>query len=349
MIARVGFLFSILTVTLFGAQDCTKDGWCKMEIGGPRKDYETLSSLFVRSPQDIWAFGRDYLYRYDGKDWTWDKIDPNAEWSEPHIVAPMGDTFVRAYSISFYNKVLIQKYSLAARSWITLHEISTITNLFGNIWASSEKDIYVSPEGRETVHCDGSRCLSLTEKEKVNGKLIAGTGPDHVWVGGDWGVWRKESGKWTFLDLYDRKAHSFEVTVIWTDRPGHGFAAATRFAEGTGDNLFFYEIDGDKVTTYDLKTSQSINAIAGKSRFNLYASGGMSRGFVVHFDGKKWTEEDTGLGEKNPSSVNGEIDTSKWESLNDLAWDRETGKIWGASSQRLVWKQAPRNFQPSDW
>lgn len=360
-------LISIAFISCLNAfsDKCTPDGWCPTDIKPPPPAYGFLSRVFVQPDQSVQVFGRDHLHRFSEGEWKSLPLDPQAPWTEPYVVTRIGDLDVRAQSFSFYYRAEIQTRKNWSEPWSKLTELTAIH--LGDLWGSSAKDLYLSAgDLNEIHHFDGSRWENLYDSKKISGDRIAGTSPEHVWIAGGSAIHRFENGKWNLLVLPFTREESFGVTALWTDRPGHGFVSATvdRRPQGVPQpTVLVYEIDGDKLTSFDLKTTQQIKAFAGSSREDLYAVGGWEHqfvsgvesivvipayGYVTHFDGKSWKEELSGIGKKsspvkvpiNPERLPGEGGTIlPSEPLVDVAYNPATKMLWAISPYRAVFKK----------
>jgi hypothetical protein len=347
---KLSLLALVLSFQVFAAaDDCSKDGWCPLEIGPPRIGYETIQNVFANTPEDVWVFGRTYLYRYHGKCWLEKKIDARRPWIEPYAVARAGSSFVRAEFSNDMRSIEITTYIERENFWHSIGTLPVSGNaIFASVWASSEKDIYLAVEG-QVNHYNGKEWTDLTKTRDIKANLVYGSAADNVWLVGKNYVTQLNDDKVTRFELDDAKYLTSGLYAVWTDKAGHGFVAGgwQDFDTRESDSVV-YEVNQGIVKKHNLKTTQTIAKLTGDKWGNVYAVGGsitqyvgpgildektiMSYGYLTKFDGQRWTEEDTGIKEGEP--------------LHDISV-ADDGEVWAMSNQRLIRKAPwPRAFPP---
>ncbi len=138
-------------------------------------------------------------------------------------------------------------------------------NYIGSVWGASPNDVWaVGAGGTESdrlLHYDGVK-WSHYNKEIIwcTGNTLFGFSANDVWMGGGggWlehgaGIWHYDGAKWSQNYVYDvERSWAVEVLDIWGTKPNDLYASGV-------------------ISFFDGKTDDF-------------------RGFVLHFDGKRWQE-----------------------------------------------------------
>jgi hypothetical protein len=138
-------------------------------------------------------------------------------------------------------------------------------NYIGSMWGASPNDVWaVGPAGTENdrlLHYDGAK-WSTYKKEPINcaANALFGFSADNVWMGGQagWGehgagIWHYDGIEWSQNFIYDIEgSYTAAVMDMWGTNPNDLYASGV-------------------ISFFDGKTDDF-------------------RGFVLHFDGRRWQE-----------------------------------------------------------
>lgn len=137
----------------------------------------------------------------------------------------------------------------------TADTLNSPMNDLSSIWGSSPTNVWtVGPGGdanNRLFHFNGTKWEKWKEPINCATNTIYGFTANNVWMGGDGYIWHFDGTNWTQSYLYNpANAHSVDIEDIW------GKSSNDLYAVG--------------VTFYDSQNTQ--------------------RGFILHYDGTKWSE-----------------------------------------------------------
>jgi hypothetical protein len=246
---------------------------------------EGLASISASSPRDIWLVGNvftaegndGYLNHYDGQRWERAPSSPTSLNSVAHVPG-FGDIAVGA------SGGIVRLTTTPALGFIDLRS-GTDRDLTGT-FGSSPTDMWAVGLAGTVLHYDGQMVAVVPAGTSVNLTDVWGTGPGDVWAVGEAGTVLHHDGS-GFAPV--ASGTTANLRAVFTARPGDVWIG------GDGPTLLHW--DGSSMTPVALPGAEAGAAVLdlhGIAADEIWLSGGgfsggMSLGFVSHFDGTAWS------------------------------------------------------------
>jgi hypothetical protein len=364
------------------------DGHTWTSVPAPTGPAEPLVSIWGTGARDIWAVGHhtnstgseigSLIYHYQGATWTevpvpaqlslgWVGGDASGAWA-------CGRNGVILH-LEGGQWTLVSKHNMAP-------ELTSPSDMTG-IWGAPGAGVYAAG-GMTLLHSDGNGSWSYVDPGNVRvGAPIWGSGPGDVWMAGTNG---------NVIVHYDGASYlgyapdSIDVTAIWGSSPddvwaGSDFAKIMHW-DGTHWSVFdqTYATDGlwgsgardiwgitnnaGIVKHWDGNTWSVAPAIddlgiargiAGTASDDVWLTGDLGQGRILHFDGTRWTRAWSGATARAPNGVWAHARNDAWVvGTNGLVlhWDGMTWSEVQTGTKRAliaVWGGGDASAASSVW
>jgi hypothetical protein len=272
--------------------------------GGPSPNTPiAIREVWGTSPTNIYAVGRDTIFRFDGTAWS-------------RMVTPTTDALMAIWGASASDIYAVGSGGTILRfdgvSWSKMQ--SGTSTLLRDVWGTGANNVYAVGDSGVIVRYDGSSWRRMHSGVTSQLFAISGSAPDSIYVAAGSTLLRYDGSGWSRMNF----DFSVPLTAVWSSSEGILYASGPK---AVGSQSMIYRYDGRAWTTTQVEFS--VADIWGSSPSNVYAVGSNSSmciGPIIRFDGVSW---------KSVHTVQGHCGSG------NLARPYP-GSVWGLSSKD-VW------------
>jgi hypothetical protein len=264
--------------------------WTQLVPPPPTYGYYFAAGVWAGSKTDAWVAGNGPINamfsHWDGNAWTQSSVDetssayaylfgifgtgPNDVWavggSNSGGTGPAEpDSTGRA--IHWDGSSWQDEYDLPSSVWLR------------SVWESGPADVWVTTEGNELAHFDGSSWSLVPFGMEDNVLAVTGTGPADVWASTEYGGDAVTIHHWDGRNWTVAYSGSGFVTALWATDAQHAWAV------GWSGTILTW--DGHAWTAASSGTTYDLSSVWASGPNDVWAVG--TGGAVVHSNGSAWT------------------------------------------------------------
>lgn len=244
---------------------------------------DQLNAIWGTSDDNIFAVGAvGWIIHYNGREWT-----GHDSGTEMQLADVWGSSATNVYTVGLTDTTDLPHVQTVLRftggtSWSHV-ETGYTTNLI-SVHGTSANDVWAVGEGGQSFHFDGDSWSNTRTGHALWLRHVHSFGSSDAWAVGDHGLVFHFTGSWTNIPSGTSDAQYF--WGVWGATSSEVFVAGgpeSTIMRLVGSELVRQDIDG------------GITALAGSSGENVFGVGAAGR--IVHFNGDRWIEEDSGTRE----------------------------------------------------
>ena len=266
------------------AAGAKSDGWCWYN---PLPSGNYLQAIAGAGRTDLWIGGETFIsgpssnaLHFDGGRWN---LEPSPLGIIDGIwAASEDDVWFVGDDTAFTGMGAIAHWDGAAITLATSVGAEVVTD----VWGSGASDVYAvgGDYGRRNeiaVHWDGAAWTPIPGG--VGGRLVDGSGPSDVWIGGPDGLMHFDGASWSPVVGLEGQW----VTALAVAGPGDVFAGTTA---PNGEQLTYrLDASGLRVVLIFARPSRMMLALGASSPQNVWVVGAADGdGLILHYDGTDW-------------------------------------------------------------
>jgi len=264
---------------------CESDGWCWYN---PLPSGNFLRAVAGAGRTDLWIGGETFIsgpssnaLHFDGGRWN---IVPSPLGIIDGIwAASDGDVWFVGDDAAFTGMGAIAHWDGVAITLATSVGAEVVTD----VWGSAAGDVYAVGgdygSGNEiALHWDGGAWTPILGG--VAGRLVDGSGPSDVWIGGPAGLLHFDGASWSPVAGLEGQS----VTALAVAAPGDVWVVVTL---ASGEQLTYHlDASGLRISLMHARPSRRTTALSASSPQNVWMVGDAegADGLILHYDGTSW-------------------------------------------------------------